>query len=103
MKNEEFHRLAEEVLEGLRGRLPEENIANAEEEFEAGELILFLEGLVYQLVHHDVPISREEGDKIRELMLSFSLPVRNVFDIMNNREVWLDRLNVVDSPGGART
>jgi hypothetical protein len=83
------------LLTALAGRLPAEALEKARMYHFAGEWASLVNGLAYQLVHHQIPMTPAEKDALRDIMNVFERPHPRYRYIVNRDEV-VDSLNLID-------
>lgn len=94
MTFDEFDEAAKELLDRLKGRLGREHEKFADEFWTHGEWDLLMESVLDALVGANTPISGEEYELVRRLVMHFQPPGKDI-EFINNREQVLESLNVV--------
>lgn len=84
-----------ELLAHLAGRLPPEALEKARMYHFAGEWPSLVNGLAYQLVHHQIPVTAAEQEVLRDLLNTFERPHPR-YRYITNRDDVLASLNVLE-------
>ncbi|GAB4587066.1 hypothetical protein [Nocardia sp. IFM 10818] len=100
-RGNERGRAAQALLDALTDRLPQEVLRILRSHQLGGEYPILFSNLAAALVNHDVPITSEERDLLREMLYSIEPTMPDAYPSIRDRDQVMASLNVLEADSTA--